>query len=311
MTRVPIFLAGDTVAKARHVIEQKHDWESVNYCYLANREKLTGVFSIKTLLTSPLDVELRTLLHRELVTVGPNTSPERVAILAIHHGIDSVPVVDRRGKMLGVVGREDIMQTLQRAGIDDAIRYSGIHLESRGLLDVLHGRILFLTKRRLPWLIIGSVGGLIASFLVGLFEPLLRSMVELAFFTPAVIYIGDAVGTQTQALFLRAITIGEVRVGKFMAKEAVVNALLGLIIGALSWLAIMAFLRNFVIATIVGVAMFLTIISSGLVAIFLTTIFSNHKEDPALGAGPFATIIQDIVSVIVYFLVATVVLWLN
>lgn len=303
---VPLFSLKDSVSSVRHSIEKRHDWDSVTYVYVQDREsRLKGVVSIKELLRAPLDVTLGSLCKRDLVTVRERSSPERVAVIAIHHGIKSVPVVDHRGKLIGVVGTDEIMSILQRSGIEDAIRYSGIHLEHRGLLDVLRGRIGFLVWRRLPWLLVGLGGGMAASVFVGRFEGILREVVELAFFTPAIVYMGAAVGSQTQALFLRAITIGEVRVSKFVAKEIVIDALLGIVIGVLSAGCTFFMLNDVLLASIVGISMFGAVLMSGVVAILMALLLSGRRRDPALGAGPFATIVQDIVSLFVYFSVAT------
>jgi magnesium transporter len=309
LRRVPVAAPSQEVWSVRRLIETKHDWESVSYIYLLDTQKrLKGVVSIREVLSAPLDATMASLTKREPISVHPKTSLERAAILAIHHGIKCVPIVDAKGKFQGVIGTDQILETLQHAGIDDAIRYSGIHLEKRGLLDVLHGKVTFLTRRRLPWLLVGLSGGLLLSVLVGRFEASLREVVELAFFIPVIVYMASAVGNQTQALFMRSITIGEVRVMKFLGKEIAVNGLIGLIIGALASGAVMAVLGDEIVAAIVGLSMFLTVSLAGVVAVAMTVLLASRKEDPALGAGPIATVIQDGVSLTLYFLVATLIL---
>ncbi len=306
LRRVPIFHLTDRVDFARGFLERTKDWESINYIYLLDAEqRLKGVLSIKELLRASGDTTLGSIAKKSVVTVHPAVNPERAAILAIHHRLKTVPVVETNGRFVGVIGTDEILETLQHAGIDDAIRYSGIHLEHRHLLDVLHGRIGLLIRRRLPWLVVGLGGGMLAALFVGQFEEHLRQVVELSFFTPAVVYMGAAVGSQAQALFLRAITIGEVRFSKFLMKELAIDMIIGFTLGVVSFVIASLLFAHDVIPWILGTAMFITISISGLVAIGMTLLLSLRKNDPALGSGPFATIIQDLVSLAAYFAVAT------
>lgn len=307
---VPVFPLGTTVAEARHAIEHKRDWESVTYIYLTDKkDALVCALSIKELLNASVHVTVASLCKDKPVAIGPRTSQERAAILAIHHGIKALPVVGRGGKFLGVFGTDAILNILQHAGIDDAIRFQGIHVEHRGLLDVLHGRIVVLFRRRLPWLLVGLGGGFLSAVIARGYEEPLREVIELSFFTPAVVYMGAAVGNQTQALFLRAITIGEVRVSRFLAKECAIDALLGIVIGALTFAVASFVFPHEAVPLIVALAIALTISVSGLVSILTISLLTRReKDDPALGAGPFATIIQDLVSLFIYLGVASVVL---
>jgi magnesium transporter len=307
---VPVFPSDATVAHARHSIEHRSDWESVTYVYLTDkRGALACVLSIKELLNASPDASLASICHNNPVSVGPHTSQERAAILAIHHGIKAIPVVGRGGKLLGVFGTDAILNVLQHAGIDDAIRFQGIHVEHRGLLDVLHGRLSVLFRRRLPWLLVGLGGGFLSAAIARGYEGFLREVIELSFFTPAVVYMGAAVGGQTQALFLRAITIGEVRVGRFLVREFAINAMLGLLIGALTFIVASLTFPHDVVPLIVAIAMCLTVSVSGIVAVLIVSALARRKKgDPALGAGPFATIVQDLVSLSLYLGVASIVL---
>jgi magnesium transporter len=308
---VPVFPLDTLVSEARHVIEHRKDWESVNYIYLTNKkDALVCTLSIKELLNASTHVTMASLCkEKKPVAVGPHTTQERAAILAIHHGIKAIPVVGRGGKLLGVFGTDEILNILQHAGIDDAIRYQGIHVEHRGLLDMLHGRVTVLLKRRVPWLLVGLAGGFLSALVVGRYEGSLREVIELSFFMPAVAYMGAAVGMQTQALYLRAITIGEVRVGKFLAKEFLMDVILGALMGGLAFVAVSFLFVEQVVALIVGLGMFATISVSGLVAVGIATLLATREGgDPALGSGPFTTIVQDLVSVSVYLGVATLIL---
>lgn len=309
---VPVFSSDATVSHARLAIEHRSDWDSVSYIYLVDEKKrLNGALSIKELLSAPLNTPLSHIARMDPFSVGPRTSQERAAILAIHHGIKAIPVVARGGKFMGMFGTDAILNILQHAGIDDVIRYQGIHVEHRGLLNVLHGRLSVLLRRRIPWLLVGLGGGFLSAMIARNYEGFLREVIELSFFTPAVVYMGAAVGGQTQALFLRAITIGEVRVSKFLAKEFIIDVILGLITGTLTYAFAALVFPHEVVPLIVAIAIGLTVSVSGVVAVLIVSLLARRKGDPALGAGPFATIIQDLVSLTLYLVVASAVLSLQ
>jgi len=309
LKRVPLFSADTKTGVALDTIQKKKKWDTLNYLYLvSDANKIQGVVSVKELIAAPRNVYLSKIAEKHVVTVHESSKPEYVAILAVQHNIKSLPVVNSEGEFLGVVGTDEILQTLQRARIYDGIRYSGIHVDHHSFLNVSRGKVFFLVKRRLPWLLLGLVGALASALLVEQFELILKRVIELAFFTPAVVYMGDAMGTQTQALFLRSITIGNVRITKCILKELVIDSVVGACVGVLSFVCASFILPNSLVPLVVGLAMFLTIASSGIVAILITVFLSGRKKDPALGSGPFATIVQDLVSIAIYFVVASVLL---
>ncbi|MCR4278300.1 MAG: magnesium transporter [bacterium] len=309
LKRVPLFSPDTKAGDALQEIQKKKKWDTLNYVYLISESKqLKGIVSMKELIATPRNVRLSKVAKKPVISVHENSKLEQIAILAVQHNIKSLPVVDSMGVFIGVVGTDDIMRTLQHARIYDGIRYSGVHLDHHSFLNVSRGKVLFLVKRRLPWLLFGLGGALLSALLVEQFELVLQRVIELAFFTPAVVYMGDALGTQTQALFLRSITIGNVRVSKFIMKELLIDSVIGLCVGALSFGYASLILHDSLVPIVVGIAMFCTLATSGIVAILITVFLSKQKKDPALGSGPFATIVQDLVSIAIYFLVASAVL---
>ncbi len=169
-------------------------------------------------------------------------------------------------------------------------------------------KVGFLVKLRLPWLIVGLVGGIVASFLVSRFEGILSENISLAFFLPLIVYLSDAVGTQTQTIFVRNLAKGNAKFLTYLVKEFLIGIFLGLVFGVLMGILAKVWIGSTEIALSVGIALFVTVASAPIVALVVAEVIFKEHEDPAIGAGPFTTIIQDVISILVYFLVASLIL---
>lgn len=165
-------------------------------------------------------------------------------------------------------------------------------------------RIGRLVGLRLPWLLLGAVGGVIASAFVSRFAWLLAEEISLAFFVPIIVYMSDAVGTQTETIFVRYIQDHHPKLKQYLIRELTIGIFTGLILGLLVGVIVKLWLGTAKVAFVVGLAMWINTVLAPLVATTVAAILSAKKVDPALGAGPVATVIQDFFSLLVYFLVA-------
>lgn len=175
--------------------------------------------------------------------------------------------------------------------------------------DDAKDRLKKILTLRLPWLIIGLVGGIIATFLVSRYEEILVSNIKLAFFLPIIVYMSDAVGTQTQTIYVRSISDRKDKFFKYLVKEMLLGIFLGIIFGGAIFTFAYLWMENFETASTVGVAMLITISIAPIVALTLSEFIFKEHQDPALGAGPVTTIVQDILSILVYFLIATFIIF--
>lgn len=164
-------------------------------------------------------------------------------------------------------------------------------------------------RNRLFWLIIGLLGTLIAALVVRSFEAVLRRDLALVFFIPAIVYMADAAGTQTETIFIRGLSQGWLHKKRFLLREIFIGTLIGLFIGSISFLLIAIWLGDFRIATAVAVSMAVTIPFAMILATIIPWIFWKLKRDPALGSGPFATIFEDVLSLFIYFVIASAILF--
>lgn len=177
------------------------------------------------------------------------------------------------------------------------------------LEDDTKERLTSLIRNRLPWLVVGLLGGILATFLVSKFEAILSKNIALAFFLPVIVYMSDAIGTQTETVYVRNLAKFKDNFFKYLLKELLVGICFGLIFGALLAGFAKIWLGETSVALAVGVAMLINGMLAPIIALIVAqTLFKNH-EDPALGAGPFTTILQDLISLSIYLLIASLLLF--
>ncbi len=162
-----------------------------------------------------------------------------------------------------------------------------------------------LIKMRFPPLVLGLFLGILLSIVASRFEEVLAIDVRVAFFIPFIVYMADAVGTQTQTIYSRDLRSGHASFTKYLYKESVLGVLLGLLSGTLSALVTFMWFHSAQLTWAVSIAMFASIALAPIVALLVTETLQLEHKDPAVGAGPIATVIQDTLSVLIYGLVAS------
>ncbi len=176
------------------------------------------------------------------------------------------------------------------------------------ITDELHLKTRRAVYLRLPWLVLGLLVGLGISFFVSAYEKVLSENISLVFFLPLIVYMSDAVGTQTETMYVRSLAKGKVHFLKHLSKEFLIGLIMGVFLGVLVGLSAWLWLGSWPMALVVGLAMFLNVTLSPILALIIPQILFREHTDPALGAGPMTTAIQDGLSLLIYFLTAAVVL---
>lgn len=183
-----------------------------------------------------------------------------------------------------------------------------VHHDSLMKAELVTAKFWDLIKIRLPWLIVGLIGGLFASLVVSRFELSLRENISLAFFIPVIAYMSDAVGTQTETIFIRALTNLKFNILKYIFRELWVGALMGSIIGIMAGIFALILSGSSSVGLVVGFSLFLAMTVATVLACVTPLILRYFGKDPAVGSGPFTTAVQDVVSLTVYLIVAMIVL---
>ena len=305
---VPVFSLEDTVDTARlRLSEKASTWDTISYIYVLEKNKLYGVLSIQELLQATPTDSLSVICVRDLVTVRPSTDQETVAYKALKYNIKAVPVTKLDGTFLGIVDTDTILQTLYLESAEDLARLAGIDPESAVSVDVLATQSVGAQIRaRAPYLLLGLAGGVLAAMTVGRYETVLEEHVMVAAFIPLVVYLADAVGSQIQIIFIRALALQQhLTLRNYITQEVVVNIALGAILSIVIAVVSYLWLGDIVLSTLLPLAVFSTSLAALVIALLLPLILRSLGKDPALGSGPLATVCIDITSLVVYFLLAS------
>lgn len=307
-SRVPIASGNDFVSDIVKKIRQEK-WETVNYIYVLEQGKLVGVLSLKELLGAKDNSLIKEIMKEPTVYVYPSTHQEKVAVKALQHNIKSVPVVEKETyKFLGVIPWDRILSILHEEHTEDFLRHAGIQ-RTLNIVDVFHSGVLRLAQLRLSWLLVGLGVGVLITIFLSLFQSVLENAIALAFFIPVIVYISGAVGTQTQTLFIRAMVLKPLSFFSYLMKEISVGFFIGFSNAILIFGFAIFWFRSIFLALTVGLAMFLSIMAAVLIGLILPGLFIKFKKDAALGTGPLATALSDLTSLVVYFLIASLIIF--
>lgn len=169
-------------------------------------------------------------------------------------------------------------------------------------------KVSLLIEHRLPWLVVGLVGGMGLTLVSSRFELLLSKNIGLAYFIPVIVYMADAVGTQTEAVYVRNIGKKGTHFLDYLVKEFLLGLALGALFGAMAGLFAFFIFKSVEISLTVGLAMFATMSTAPIIALIVPTLLKFEHKDPAVGAGPFTTVVQDFISLVCYFVIASLIM---
>lgn len=295
-------------ATAREILSslQGHDFDTVTDIVVTEERALLGVIPLTSLLRAPPETKAAELMDPDPPVLAPGTDQEQVAWKAIQHGELSVVVVDEEGNFLGIVPPQRLLSVLLQEHEEDLARLSGFTRSSRSARLATSENVPQRLLHRAPWLVVGLVGAMSAAAIVGRFEDQISRNVALAFFVPAVVYMADAVGTQTETLIVRGLSL-DLSVSRIAARELLTGVLLGFMVAVLAVPAAALFWGDWGAAVTLGLALGAACSTATVVALTLPALLKRLGFDPAYGSGPLATVVQDILSILIYFSIATLV----
>jgi magnesium transporter len=270
--------------------------------------RLRGLVPLTELLVSRDDRPLGELMQAETPSVRFDADQEHVATVAVENGLTAVPVTDDDGVLLGVVPARALVDVLRREHEEDIHRLAGMVGGSQHAREALTEPALRRLRHRLPWLLVGLAGSMVATAVVASFEGTLEKRVAIAFFVPAIVYLADAIGTQTEAVVVRGLSLGRLRLGRMLWREVSAGILIGVVLGTVSIVGVALAFGD----VRLGVAVGLAILVAGTIATSIGLLFPWALQqlgfDPAYGSGPVATVVQDILSLLAYFTTAQLLL---
>lgn len=300
--RVPTGGPGDHVgAMLASLAGEEYDAANAVYV-LDDHQKLLGIVSLRKLLGQGMQRRLGDIMDAPAAVVESGVDQEIVAVTAIDHGVSEVPVVDSAQRLLGVVPARALLRIQRREHIEDINLLAGILRETHVARRAIEGNVVSRAMHRLPWLIVGLAGGGLATWLMAAFEAEMQSRIAVAFFVPALVYLAGAVGTQSVTIAVRGLSTSRLTLLELTRSELITGMLIGLILAALSLPVIIMTLGDTRLAIAVSVALVIASTLSTTIGLLLPWALSRLGIDPAYGSGPIATILQDLLSLVGYFI---------
>lgn len=281
--------------------------EVIYYVYVVDSEnRLKGTLQLRDLISARDDSLLLDIMRKNLITVPVDMNQEKVAAVVSKYDLLAIPVTDKDGHLLGVITVDDVLDVLEEETTEDILHLAGAgRVEGINIIDI---PIISLVKKRLPWLLIALLGGILAGSVISAYETQLQSVIVLAVFIPMIMNMGGGVGTQSSTIAVRAIATGEMDlkiISSYVVHEVKVGALLGFLNGAAIAVIASVWKGIPVLGLVIGLATFVTLTVAALIGIMVPICSVYLKIDPAMTAGPFVTTLKDITALLVYFGIAS------
>lgn len=257
------------------------------------------------LLTAAATAHIGEIVWRDWPTVSADMDQEHAVAAAVTTPSVAVPVIDGAGAPIGVLTAKVLIEVLAAEHREDVDRLVGIMRERSGVREALEAPPMQRFRRRMPWLLVGLAMSSGATAVMAGFEATLQQHVMIAFFIPAIVYLTDAIGTQTEAVAVRGLSARHQPLGAVLWSEVATGAMIGLALGTIAFAGIWLVFG----APAIGLGVGISICAAGTLAcaigLLLPWVLSHFGVDPAFGAGPVATIVQDVLTIAVYFTVVT------
>ena len=300
--------AGHALVQLRTFAKSK---ETIYTMFVTNQHrKLKGVLSLRELLIADEDTLIGDLMDTEFASFTTDTDQEEVAKAMQTLELLAAPIVDKEGRLVGIVTIDDAMDILQDEATEDILNSAGLanvdvtSSETTRSATLIDGSLPKIWKARIPFLIITMVAGFLAAGVMDQFEEILESVAIVAIFIPIIMDMGGTIGTQSSTIFTRGMLLGHIKltsIWKHVAKEVLIGISLGVIIGAVTGTIAYFWTGNMDLAMALGFALAATMTLAAFLGFVVPYFLMKMNLDQATGTGPLITSIKDISGLFIYF----------
>lgn len=282
--------------------------KKVHSIYVVNEEeKLVGTLSLRKLLLTETRINISEITNYEIISVLASVDDEEVANIMNKYDLIVIPVIDKGGVLLGRITIDDVMDVVKEEAEKDYQMASGITEDVESSDSVWQ-----LTRARFPWLLIGLFGGLLGAFIINLFLPEQEeSNFQLAFFIPLIAAMGGNVGVQSAAIVVQGLANESIKIDTIfrkLVKELGVALLNGIICSTIIFGATFTLYERIDLSLTVSLSLLAVIVFAALFGTFVPLTLEKYKIDPALATGPFITTVNDVLGLVIYFLIGSAIL---
>lgn len=278
--------------------------ETINYLYVIDQyRKLVGVVSYRDILMAEADAVVRNIMYERVISVSVDTDQEEVAMLIQRYDFMAIPAVNEENVLMGIITVDDIIDVVIQEANEDIEK-----LSASGKSIDFETRAYVAAYRRLPWLILLLLIGILSGSIISTYQETLKEIVALAFFIPMISGMTGNTGTQSLAVVVRGLVSNDINkrvITKLVLRELGVGVIIGITCGILISLIAFIWQGNLMIGLVVGISLLLTLIIGTLAGTVIPLILYRLQIDPAIASGPLITTLNDIFSLLTYFGIAT------
>ena len=283
------------------------DSETINICYvLDSRRKLIGTVALRYLLLSESDEIIGDIMHENIISLTTLMDQEEVARQFKKYDFTAMPVVDNENRLVGIITVDDVVDIIEQEAQEDIELMAAIVPTDKPYMRM---GVIETWKTRIPWLLLLMISATFSGMIIASFEEALSVYVILTSFIPMLMGTGGNAGGQASTTIIRGLSLDELGFSdlpKVMFKEFKVSALCGLTLAVANFAKLMLFERvGLLVALVVSFTLLAVVIIAKLVGCTLPMLAQKIGFDPAVMASPFITTIVDVISLLVYFEIAT------
>ena len=295
-----------TIQCLKEMRKQAEDLKEVYTIYVVDdNDKLLGILSLRKLLLIERATAIKDIIFTEIISVKANEDDEHVANIMNKYDLIALPVVDDLNRLIGRITIDDVMDVAKDEAEKDYQMASGISEDVESSDTAWE-----LTRARLPWLLIGMIGGLLGAKVIGIFD-LSGDNFELAFFIPLIAAMGGNVGVQSAAIVVQGLANDSLKMENIfqkLVKELGVGLLNGIICSIIILGAAFSLGYSLALSLTVSISLFAVIVFAAVFGTFIPLTLEKYNIDPALATGPFITTVNDVLGLFIYFMIGQAIL---
>lgn len=295
-----------TIQCLKEMRKQAEDLKEVYTIYVVDdNDKLLGILSLRKLLLIERATAIKDIIFTEIISVKATEDDKHVANIMNKYDLIALPVVDDLNRLIGRITIDDVMDVAKDEAEKDYQMASGISEDVESSDTAWE-----LTRARLPWLLIGMIGGLLGAKVIGIFD-LSGDNFELAFFIPLIAAMGGNVGVQSAAIVVQGLANDSLKMENIfqkLVKELGVGLLNGIICSIIILGAAFSLGYSLALSLTVSISLFAVIVFAAVFGTFIPLTLEKYNIDPALATGPFITTVNDVLGLFIYFMIGQAIL---
>lgn len=295
-----------TVARSMaHIKKTGIHKETIYTCYVTDKRKLIGIVSAKDLMTSDDDVLIKDLMETEIISVNTHTDQEEVARIFTKYDFLALPVLDKDGRMVGIVTFDDAMDVMVNEATEDITKMAAMSPSEKTYFET---SVFDHAKHRILWLLVLMFSASITGAIITRYENAFAAIPLLVSFIPMLMDTGGNCGSQSSTLIIRGIALGEIQfrdIFRVVFKEFRISLIVSTVLALANGIRILIMYQDMTLALVIGLSLIGTVILSKMIGCVLPLFAKKTGLDPAVMAAPLITTLVDTCSILIYFNIAS------